>query len=56
MKIHQQNACSVLNMIIQKESHSCEKMWFYLYLFSPKIGLFVKVISRYSHQCSYDGI
>ena len=24
MKIHQQNAYSVLNMIIHKESHSCE--------------------------------
>ena len=25
------NACSVLNMIIHKESHSCEKMRFYTY-------------------------
>ena len=49
VKIHQQNAYSVLNTIIHKESHSCEKMWFYIYVFSPKIGPFVKVIHRSSH-------
>ena len=46
--MYQQNAYSVLNTIIHKESHSCKKNAV-LYLFSPKIVPFVKVIHRSSH-------
>ena len=37
--VHQQNACSVLNTIIHKESHSFEKMWFYAYFLQKWVFL-----------------
>ena len=48
MKIYQQNAYSVLNMIIHKESQWYEKN-VVSYLFSPEKGPFAKVIHRSSH-------